>query len=243
MPGRSHTQPAPTLVALRRDVHALRDPERASFLQRFFRTGPGEYAEGDRMLGLTVPVSRKVAHAYRDLPIFALHDLLASEWHEHRLIALLILVKRHTHSNHAIQFDLHRFYLDHIDRVNNWDLVDISAAVLVGTHTNAAGEPALSMAQSPHLWTRRASIVSTFAQLRTGQTALTFTIAEGLLGDRHDLIHKAVGWLLREAGKREEPALLAFLRRHYTRLPRTTLRYSIERLTPGERKAWLAGPQ
>ena len=236
-------KPQPTLTALRRDVDALRDPDRALFLQRFFRTGPGEYAEGDRMLGLPVPVSRTVARAYRGLPLAAVASLLQSPWHEHRLIALLLLIDRHTRADAAEQMEMHRFYLDHLAGVNNWDLVDTSAATLVGEHNAATGEPALSMTRSPNLWERRIAIVSTFAQLRRGQTALTFTIAERLLGDRHDLIHKAVGWLLREAGKRDQPALLAFLHRHYKHLPRTTLRYSIERLSPVERKAWLTGPQ
>ena len=237
------TQPGPTLTALRRDVHALRDPQRARFLQTFFRTGPGEYAEGDRMLGLTVPVSRTIARAYRGLPLRGIGSLLASRWHEHRLIALLLLVDRHAHAGEAEKLELHDFYLQHLAGVNNWDLVDTSAAALVGEHTDAAGEPALSMTRSVSLWVRRIAIVSTFAQLRRDETALTFAVAEQLLVDPHDLIHKAVGWLLREAGKRDEPALLDFLRRHYDRLPRTALRYSIERLSPGERKAWLAGPQ
>jgi 3-methyladenine DNA glycosylase AlkD len=127
--------------------------------------------------------------------------------------------------------------------VNNWDLVDTSAATLVGEHI--ADDPALlrTLAGSTNLWHRRIAIVSTFAELRAGRTALTFRIAEQLLSDRHDLIHKAVGWLLREAGKRSQAELLRFLRRHYKRLPRTTLRYAIERLDPVDRKKWLTGPQ
>ncbi len=224
-------------------MNALHDPERARFLRRFFRTGVGEYAEDDRMLGLTVPVSRKVARAYRELPLAGVADLLHSAWHEHRLIALLILVHRYGPAGVDEKLALHRFYLEHVAGVNNWDLVDTSAAVLVGPHNSPDGEPALAMTQSSNLWVRRIAVVSTFAQLRAGQTGLTFAVAERLLQDPHDLIHKAVGWLLREAGKRDEAALLAFLRRHYPRLPRTTLRYSIERLAPEQRKAWLRGPQ
>ena len=244
--GAASTRKAPrvTLAALRRDVSALRDTERARFLQGFFRTGVGEYGEGDRFTGLTVPVSRMIARAYRKLPLRDLATLLASPFHEHRLIALLILVDRHTLSRSAEEKgELHRFYLAHMDGVNSWDLVDTSARVLVGEHLDGDGEPAVGLATAANIWERRVAIVSTFAELRKGRTGLTFRIAELLLDDRHDLIHKAVGWLLREAGKVSERELLAFLRTHYSRLPRTTLRYAIERLSPAERKAWIGGPQ
>ncbi|ADV84936.1 DNA alkylation repair protein [Terriglobus saanensis] len=228
-------------AAVRREVHALRDPERAVFLQRFFRTGPGEYAEGDRMLGLTVPAQRVVARAFRALPLEEIAKLLASPFHEHRLIALLILVDRHTRGDEVEQLLLHRFYLTHLDAVNNWDLVDTSAAALVGEHVS---EKLLQkLLASPNLWHRRVAIVCTFAELRAGRVETTFRVAERLLGDKHDLIHKAVGWLLREAGKRSPEALLSFLRTHYDRVPRTTLRYAIERLDVVDRKLWLGGPQ
>jgi 3-methyladenine DNA glycosylase AlkD len=231
----------PTAAAVKREVHALRDPERALFLQRFFRTGAGEYAEGDRMLGLTVPAQRVIARAFRTLPLTEIEKLLASPFHEHRLIALLILVDRHSRGDEEEKLQLHRFYLEHLDMVNNWDLVDTSAAALVGEHLS---EKLLrKLISSPNLWHRRVAIVSTFAELRAGRTDTTFRVAERLLGDRHDLIHKAVGWLLREAGKRSPDALLAFLRAHYERVPRTTLRYAIERLDSVDRKLWLAGAQ
>jgi 3-methyladenine DNA glycosylase AlkD len=234
--------PKPTLAALKREVNAMRDPERGTFLQSFFRTGPGEYAEGDKMLGLTVPACRLIVRAFRDLPLTDVETLLASEWHEHRLIALLLMIDQHARGTPEQQAELHRFYLDHLGGVNNWDLVDTSARTLFGEH-DTDGKLALRFTKSDNLWHRRIAIVSTFAALRKGDTARTFLIAEKLLGDRHDLIHKAVGWLLREAGKRDAPALLAFLRTHYPRLPRTALRYSIERLDPIDRKQWLGGPQ
>ena len=231
-----------TLPALKREVHALRDPERAKFLQGFFRTGPGGYAEGDKLLGLTVPDSRKTARAFRDLPVPDISTLLASQWHEHRLIALLLLIGRHERGTPEQRAELHRFYLDHLDGVNNWDLVDTSARLLFGEH-DADGKLALRFTESTNLWHRRIAIISTFAALRKGGTGRTLLVAEKLLGDRHDLIHKAVGWLLREAGKIDLPSLLHFLRTHYTRMPRTALRYSIERLDPIDRKLWLSGPQ
>ncbi len=232
----------PTLAALKREVHALRDPARAKFLQGFFRTGPGEYAEGDRMLGLTVPASRQVARAFRGLLLDDLAALLASEWHEHRLIALLILIDRHARAPLDEQQVLHRVYLDHLDRVNHWDLVDLSAKTLLGEH-DRDGLLAAQYAQSRNLWHRRIAIVSTFASLRAGDVSRTFTIADMLLDDPHELIHKATGWLLREAGKVDQAALLGFLRTHYVRLPRTALRYAIERMDPVDRKLWLAGPR
>jgi 3-methyladenine DNA glycosylase AlkD len=246
MPKRAQTPTArsakATAAAVKREVAALADPERARFLARFFRTGSGEYAEGDRLLGLTVPDQRIVARAFRDLPLAEAAKLLASPFHEHRLIALIILVEQHRRADTDRKSELSRFYLDHIDSVNNWDLVDASAAALLGEHLNASGRLLEPLLKSPVLWHRRIAIVGTFAELRAGRTALTFLTAERLLADKHDLIHKAVGWLLREAGKRSPEELLAFLRKHYARLPRTTLRYAIERLDILDRKIWLKGP-
>lgn len=238
----SALKPRATLAALKRDVNALRDPERAQFLQRFFRTGAGEYAEGDGMLGLTVPDSRKIARGYADLPLEDVATLLASPWHEYRLIALLILIVRHDRASEEEQKALHNFYLEHRAGVNNWDLVDTSARALFGEH-DPKGRLALRFTKSASLWDRRIAMVSTFAALKRGETAPTFNVAEKLLDDQHDLIHKATGWLLREAGKVDHHALVAFLRQHYARMPRTALRYAIERLDPVDRRLWLAGPQ
>lgn len=235
-------KPKPTLAALKREVNALRDPERARFLQGFFRTGPGEYAEGDKLLGLTVPMSRTIAKQFRDLGLEDLAALLASAWHEHRLIALLILDIQHDKADEKTRDALHRFYVKHRAGVNNWDLVDTSARRLFGEH-DSDGDLAAKWARSKNLWERRIAMVSTFAALKRGETEHTFRIADMLLEDRHDLMHKAVGWLLREAGKVDGVALLAFLRTHYRRMPRTALRYAIERLGPVDRKLWLSGPQ
>ena len=232
-----------TAAAVKREVAALADPERARFLQRFFRTGAGEYAEGDRLLGLTVPEQRLVAKAFRELPLVELEKLLASPFHEHRLIGLIVLVNQHERADDERKTELSRFYLQHLEGVNNWDLVDSSAAAMVGEHLKGDGRMLDALVTSSVLWHRRIAIVSTFAELRAGRTALTFKIAERLLDDKHDLIHKAVGWLLREAGKRSHMQLREFLRKHYAKMPRTTLRYAIERLDVLDRKEWLKGPQ
>ena len=233
----NRSEPRLTAAAVRREVNAHRDSARAAFLQRFFRTGPGEYGEGDRLLGLTVPQQRVIAKAFRELPLPEAAKLLESEFHEHRLVALLILVDQYKRAAAAGRGELRRFYLAHLEGVNNWDLVDTSAAALADPARFA------ELAVSPNVWHRRIAIVGTFSELRAGRVASTFRIAEMLLDDRHDLIHKATGWLLREAGKICEPELLDFLRRHYGRVPRTALRYAIERLGAGTRKAWLRGPQ
>lgn len=233
----------PTAASVKREVAGLRDPRRARFLHRFFRTGPGEYAEGDRLLGLTVPEQRRIARAFRQLSLDECEKLLQSPFHEHRLIALLILIDQHSRAGLARKLEIHRFYLDHLQAVNNWDLVDASAATLVGEHIRDSAATLQELTASPSLWHRRIAIVSTFAELRAGRTEPTFRVAEQLLSDKHDLIHKAVGWLLRECGKHSEAELLEFLRVYYARLPRTTLRYAIERLEPLERKRWLNGPQ
>ena len=235
--------PKLTAAAVKREVAALGDPEKAKFLQRFFRTGAGEYAEGDQLLGLTVPDQRVVAKAFRELPLAEMEKLLASKFHEHRLIGLIILCDQHARTtDEAKRLEWCHFYLEHLEGVNNWDLVDASAAEMVGTHLNGKRKMLEGLVTSPVMWHRRIAIVSTFAELRAGRTTLTFWAAERLLADKQDLIHKAVGWLLREAGKRSHDELLDFLRKHYAQLPRTTLRYAIERLDVLDRKRWLSGP-
>jgi 3-methyladenine DNA glycosylase AlkD len=220
-------------AAVKLAVASVSNPERALFLQRFFRTGPGEYAEGDKMLGLSVPEQRKIVAQFRDLPLVEIQKLLSSPYHEHRLIGLMMLVDQHGRADTRVKKA----------SANNWDLVDASAATLVGEHLRGNAVLLRRLTRSKNLWHRRVAIVSTFAELRAGRTALTFQVSEELLDDQHDLIHKAVGWLLREAGKRAPSDLLEFLRSHYHRLPRTTLRYAIERLDVTGRKKWLSGAQ
>lgn len=231
-----------SLAALKREVQKYAQPERARFLQGFFKTGPGEYAEGDVFLGLTVPESRVAAKKYRSLQVDQLAKLIQSRFHEHRLIALLIMVDRHQRASPEERQQLHELYLKSLDHVNNWDLVDTSAGVLVGGYIAEDPDLLEPLVAAPDLWRRRVAIVSTFGELRKKRTGATLQMAERLLADPHPLIHKATGWLLREVGKISEPPLLEFLREHYSRIPRTALRYAIERLPAAERKLWLSGP-
>ncbi len=225
-----------------RELAAAADPQRAANLVWFFKTGKGQYGEGDRFIGITVPVQRKIAMRYRDLALSGVKQLLASRIHEYRLVALEILVAQYERADEEQRKRIVAFYLEHTDRINNWDLVDGSAPYILGHFLLNRSRKILDrLAGSANLWERRIAIVATFAFIRNGEIEDTYRIAEKLLGDQHDLIWKAVGWALRETGKVSRPALLAFLGKHYGRMPRTTLRYAIERFTPEERKQMLAG--
>jgi 3-methyladenine DNA glycosylase AlkD len=218
------------------------DAATASFLQGFFKTGPGEYGEGDRFLGIRVPEVRRLARDFRDLPIEELDRLLQSEWHEARLMALVLLVRAYDRGDGAVRQRVYDLYLARLAHVNNWDLVDASAPHIVGRHleTRQRG-PLARLARGATVWERRVAIVATLHLIRTGDFGETLGIAEMLLDDPHDLIHKATGWMLREVGKREQSVLEGFLTRHYPRMPRTMLRYAIERLPPERRRAYLTG--
>jgi 3-methyladenine DNA glycosylase AlkD len=231
-----------TLAGVRRDIRALGSPERAKHSLRFFRTGPGEYGEGDKFFGLSVPEMRAIAKQYRDLKHDEVLELLQSEWHEDRLVALLLLVDGYDRGDDARRQKIHRAYLANTRRINNWDLVDMSAGQVVGGHLDAAEISLLeTLARSNDLWERRIAIVATFHFIKQHQLAPTLRIAEMLLDDKHDLIHKAVGWMLREVGKKDRKVLDAFLAKHYRRMPRTMLRYAIERHPETIRKRYLAG--
>lgn len=221
---------------------AVADPKRAKGLAWFFKTGKGEYGEGDRFIGITVPEQRKIAKRYVELPLDEIARLLKSPIHEHRFTALEILVAKYARADEAIRCQIFAFYLRHAARANNWDLVDTSAPYIVGKHLKRRPRQLLDrLATSPNLWKRRIAIVATLALIRDGEVDDTFRIARKLLGDEHDLIRKAVGWALRETGKVSPAALLAFLRKHYPALARTTLRYAIERFPAAQRKRILAG--
>lgn len=224
------------------DARALADPERAAGVARFFKTGPGEYGEGDAFLGLTMPQVRATLKAHPALTLDDCVELLASKWHEVRTLGALGMARLAKKGDAATRLDVRRAYLAHSDRINNWDLVDVSAPEAVGLSVLERGDLATleQLARSKSLWERRIAIVATFAHLRAGDAAPTLRIAALLLDDPHDLIHKATGWLLREAGKRDAAALDAFLERHAATMPRTALRYAIERLPPAVRKEWLA---
>jgi 3-methyladenine DNA glycosylase AlkD len=230
------------LEALRREIRKLGSPERAKHSLRFFRRGPGEYGEGDKFLGVTVPEMRAIAKRYRDLDHDEILELLQSEWHEDRVVALLLLLDGYKRGDDTRRGRIHRAYLANTRRINNWDLVDMSAGSIVGGHLDAAEISLLvKLARSKDLWERRIAIVATFHFIKRGELAPTLRISEMLLGDRHDLIHKAVGWMLREVGKKDRKVLDAFLAKHYREMPRTMLRYAIERHPEPVRKRYLAG--
>jgi len=225
------------VAEIRKAMRALADPKRARVLQGFFKTGPGEYGEGDVFVGLTVPQVRGLARHFRPADDAVVSALLNSPIHEERLLALLFLVDRYEHGDRDAAYWI---YVGSFPRINNWDLVDVSAPNSVGTHGVGRAQ-LLRWAGSTHLWTRRIAIVSTYCDIRRGRFGDTLAVARALLRDDHDLIHKACGWMLREIGKRDVAALEGFLKRHHRAMPRTMLRYAIERFPEPRRKAWLAG--
>ena len=225
-------------------LEELIDPEKARFLPRFFRTGPGEYGEGDRFLGVTVPLQRNVARRFAALDRAEVARLLASPFHEARLTGLLVLVQQFAKADAGGREALITFYLAHLDAVNNWDLVDLSAPKILGTWL--LGQPSEArrllhrLARSGDLWRQRVAMLATLPLIKTDQFADALAIAEVLLHHHHDLIHKAVGWMLREVGKRDLDVELAFLDAHGEAMPRTMLRYAIEKFAPDLRRRYLA---
>jgi 3-methyladenine DNA glycosylase AlkD len=238
---KSHTS-KPNLTDLQKELAQASDPERARNLAWFFKTGKGEYGEGDVFCGITVPVMRKIAKRYLHLRVSDVKKLLSSPIHEHRSVALEILVFQYEAGDAATKEKLFDFYLKNTRYINNWDLVDASAPYIVGEQLlSKSREPLYQLARSSNLWERRIAIVATLALIRNDQLKDTFAISKLLLNDPHDLIHKAVGWMLREAGKRSTPAQLNFLEENYAAMPRTALRYAIERLPQAQRKRILKG--
>lgn len=224
---------------------AIASPERAKGSAWFFKTGPGQYGEGDRFIGVSVPEQRKIAKQFRALPLPEVAKLLASPVHEHRLCALLILVLQHQTAKNAGEPErpIVDFYLEHLDHVNNWDLVDSSAPYILGDWI--VGHPGdakvlTMLADSEELWRERVAMVATAALIRVGRFDATLMLAERFLVHPHDLMHKATGWMLREVGKQDEAALKRFLDAHAAAMPRTMLRYAIERLPAADRAIYLA---
>jgi len=229
-----------TAADVKRELQKHADAEKAKVLARFFKTGKGEYGEGDMFLGIVVPHQRTVAKRFRELPLAEVRTLLESPVHEHRLTALLILTCQYPKADVKGKRRIYEFYLRSTRYVNNWDLVDLSAPNIVGEYLRGRPRAILfRLARSKSLWERRIAVLATFAFIRQGELRETFRIAELLLGDRHDLIHKAVGWMLREVGKRDGEALEDFLRRHAARMPRTMLRYATERFPLQKRRRYL----
>jgi 3-methyladenine DNA glycosylase AlkD len=231
-----------TASELREKLHQLGNDKKAGVLQRFFKTGPGEYAEGDRFIGVTVPPIRKLAKDYRDLSLQEIHSLLCSAIHEERLLALLLMVAQFQRGNKLQRQTLYRLYLASTGQINNWDLVDVSAEHIVGGWLfDRSRKPLYKLARSASLWERRIAIMATFHFIKRGEFSETLRLAERLINDEHDLIHKAVGWMLREVGKREQGVEEAFLQQHYRIMPRTMLRYAIEKFPEQRRQAYLKG--
>lgn len=209
-------------------------------MQGFFKTGPGQYGEGDRFLGSRVPDLRKVAREFASLSMTEIQSLLASPWHEERLLALVILVRQYAKGEERERNAIYALYLRSTGRINNWDLVDVSAPQIVGLHLLTRDRrPLYRLVKSRSVWERRIAIIATQQFIRGGEFEDTLALAEALLDDEHDLIHKAAGWMLREVGKRDRRALEAFLDRHAATMPRTMLRYAIERLPPARRRRYL----
>lgn len=225
---------------VKRELETLSDKKRANVSKSFFKTYEGGYGEWDKFLGLTVPVQRRVAKKYEKLPLEEVEKLLKSEIHEHRFVALEILVFQYESGGRVEKRKIVSFYLKNREWVNNWDLVDTSAPYILGDYLLDKQRNALyKLARSKSIWDRRIAIVSTSTFIKQGDFRDTLRLAEILLSDKHDLIHKAVGWMLREVGKRSEPALEGFLTIHHQRMPRTTLRYSLEKFSPKKRKKYM----
>jgi 3-methyladenine DNA glycosylase AlkD len=229
-----------------RQVHmallALANPNKAAFLAGFFKTGKGQYAEGDRFLDISVPAIRLLARQFRQLDLKDCERLLQSPYNDERLLALLVLVEHYRNGDTDVKNKVCRIYLINRQRVNNWNLVDSSAPHIVGSHLLHQDRSLLyQLAQSGSLWDRRIAMLATFAFIRANDFADTLKLSELFLTDEHDLMHKACGWMLREVGKRNQAVLESFLCRHHRVMPRTMLRYAIERIDPVRRKAYLIG--
>ena len=231
---------AKTYARITKALRTYSDEEKKVLLPRFFKTGKGEYGEGDRFIGVIVPNTRKVAREHAGVSWEVIEALLESEWHECRLCALLILVERYK----KCPEETVRFYLEHTKGINNWDLVDLSAPYILGRHlTGTADREVLyKLAGSDNMWDQRIAVVSTLALIRDNQFGDTMKLADMFLDTRHDLMQKAVGWMLREVGKRDERTLTDFLDRHCLQMPRTMLRYAIEKFTPEQRAHYMRRP-
>ena len=231
------------VATIRAQLRALADPDVAAHSARFFKTAPGEYGAGDRFLGIRVPVLRRIAHEHRAATATTAFRLLRSKLHEERLLALLLLNALFEHADDQGKTRIYERYLASTARyVNNWDLVDTSAPTIVGGYLATRNRrPLRTLARSSNLWERRVAIMATLPLIRQGSFDDTLAVAERLLDDEHDLIHKATGWMLREVGNRDRPVAEAFLRKHHARMPRTMLRYAIERFPAARRRAYLDG--
>lgn len=231
-----------TLTDLKKDLRKFERPGKAKFLKRFFKTGKGEYAEGDKFLGLKTDETRSVAARYKDIGYKDIKILLASEIHEERMVAVMILVNRFKKGNLDIKKEVYEFFINNLSGINNWDLVDVSVPHIIGGYlylSKGNKNVLYNFAKSNNLWKERVGIMSTFYFIRNNEFQDTLKISEILLNDKHDLIHKAVGWMLREIGNRNLSVEEEFLKTHYQKMPRTMLRYAIEKFSEAKRKKYL----
>ncbi len=232
-----------SMTPVQKELRKYASEERRKVNLRFFKTGKGQYGEGDQFIGVTVPDTRIVAKKFANISFEEIRPLLDSPIHEERLVGLLILVGQYQKGDEQTRKEVFDFYLQNVERVNNWDLVDLSADKIVGAHLEKEKNRKLLdiLSRSSHLWKKRIAIVSTLHFIRKKEFRDTFRITDNLMNDPHDLLHKACGWMLREVGKKDEHALNSFLQLRYQRMPRTMLRYSIERFSPAARKKYLEG--
>jgi 3-methyladenine DNA glycosylase AlkD len=231
-----------TAPEIQKRLRQFATKEKARVLQGFFKTGPGEYGEGDIFLGVVVPDIRRVAKEFQNMPLGEIKKILTSRHHEERLLALLMLVREFAQGDEALKKRIYGLYLRSTRYINNWDLVDVSAPNIIGTYLlDKSRKPLYVFAKSNDLWKRRIAILSTFTFIRQNDFDDTLRISKILLEDDHDLLHKAVGWMLREIGKRDLRAEERFLKQHYKKMPRTMLRYAIERFPEGKRRNYLDG--
>ena len=230
-------------MKVRGEIRALANKQIAKNSLRFFKTGKGEYGHGDLFLGVKVPKIRLIAKKHTDISITEMKNLICSKYHEERLLGLIILVNKYSkNKDRKTRNQLYKIYVSSFKYINNWDLVDVTCLHVIGKHLMDRDRSILySWAKSDDLWTRRIAMISTFWFIRKNDLDDTFKIAEILLNDEHDLIHKAVGWMLREAGKRDIEKEEIFLKKHYRTMPRTMLRYAIERFPEPNRQKYLKG--
>ncbi|MDR0894291.1 MAG: DNA alkylation repair protein [Prevotellaceae bacterium] len=228
-------------MSIQQELEQYADPVKREFLPRFFKTGKGGYGEGDQFLGVVVPYTRLVAKRHKTEPFEVVAALLQSPWHECRLCALLMLVERFKKSSEDERRQIVDLYLSQTARINNWDLVDLSAPGIIGEYlTDKPRDLLYRLSASDLLWEQRIAVVSTYTLIKRGELFDTIALAERLLHHKHDLMHKAVGWMLREVGKRDKGLLEQFLEKYNKRMPRTMLRYAIEKFPDEERKRWMA---
>ncbi len=230
------------LRELQKEFRVLANPKKAKILAGFFKTGKGQYGEGDKFLGITVPQTRALVKKYWQMPMAETLELLQSQFHEERLFALLVLVQKYEKGDQKMREKIFKLYLKNTKQINSWDLVDLTADRIVGNYlADKSKEILFKLAGSKSLWERRIAILATFYEIKNGRSEMTLALAEKLLSDKEDLMHKAVGWMLREVGKRcSQAEEEIFLKKYVKRMPRTMLRYAIERFEEEKRQGYLS---